>query len=235
MEGTTPRCQPLVVRDNHGLLEPAPHRDTGPTQRLWRYPYLPAGRQQAFFAHRSSEVWLYDIPGNRWKSVNSRGPRPPFGIDATACYDSKRERIYLGGGSYPVAPTDRNAFWIYDLKTNTFIDPKPHGQPCQGSTSYPTKNALMLYDSANDVVLLIVHSFFDSDKDRLGIYVYDPKTNAWAAKALPVPDRLGLNNKPKNGFYDPVLNAVFIHTAGDSQEDGVIWAYRYRRSSVGAK
>ena len=196
--------------------------------------YLP-GRQQAFFAHRSSEVWLYDIPGNRWKSVNSRGPRPPFGIDATACYDSKRERIYLGGGSYPVAPTDRNAFWIYDLKTNTFIDPKPHGQPCQGSTSYPTKNALMLYDSANDVVLLIVHSFFDSDKDRLGIYVYDPKTNAWAAKALPVPDRLGLNNKPKNGFYDPVLNAVFIHTAGDSQEDGVIWAYRYRRSSVGAK
>jgi hypothetical protein len=132
-----------------------------------------------------------------------RGPRPPFGIDATACYDSKRERIYLGGGSYPVAPAGSNAFRSYDLKTDTWVDPKPQGQPGKGSTSYPTKNALMLYDSVNNVVLLIVHSFFDSDQDRLGVYVYDPSTNAWIAEALPVPERLGRNNKPKNGFNDP--------------------------------
>ena len=40
--------------------------------------------------------------------------------------------------------------------------------------SGPTKNALMLYDRVNDVVLLVVHSWFDSDKGKLGVYIYDP-------------------------------------------------------------
>jgi hypothetical protein len=195
--------------------------------------YLPA-RKQAFFAHRSNNVWLYDVPSNKWQKVAVKGPKPPFGIDATACYDSKRERIYMGGGSYPVAPAGSNAFWIYDLKTNTWIDPHPKGAPARGSTSYPTKNALMLYDSINDVVLLIVHSSFDSSADRVGIYVYDPTTNSWSTEGLPVPGKLAGNRKPKNGFYDPELNAVFIHTAGDSQDDGVIWVYRYRRLPTGA-
>jgi hypothetical protein len=186
------------------------------------------GLHQAFFAHRSGDVWLYDVPANRWKHVTTKGPKPPFGIDATSCYDSRRQLIYLGGGSYPVAPTGSNAFWIYDPKAETWTDPKPTGAPCQGGTSYPTKNALMLYDSVNDVVLLVVASYFDSDKGRMGVYVYDPKTNAWSAEARVVPERLGGNRKPKNGFYDPALNAVIIHTAGDSQDDGVIWVYRYK-------
>ena len=37
----------------------------------------------------------------------------------------------------------------------------------------------MLYDSVSDVVLLVVHSFFDSDKDNVGVSVYDPNTNSW--------------------------------------------------------
>jgi len=191
--------------------------------------YLPT-RKQAFFAHRSSDVWLYDIPTNKWKHVTAKGQKPPFGIDATACYDAKRERIYIGGGSYPVAPADSNAFWIYDLMSNTWIDPKPKGAPCKGSTSYPTKNALMLYDSINDVVLLVVHSSFDSEKGRVGVYVYDPNSNSWGAEAVAVPGKLSGNNKPKNGFFDPASNAVIIHTAGDSQDDGVIWVYRYKRT-----
>jgi hypothetical protein len=32
----------------------------------------------------------------------------------------------------------------------------------------------------------------------------------------------------KNGFYGAELNAVFLHSAGDSRDDGVIWAYRYK-------
>ena len=44
---------------------------------------------------------------------------------------------------------------------------------------------------------------------------------------LPLPEKLR-NTQVKNGFYDPELNAVFLHSAGDSQDDGVIWVYRYR-------
>jgi hypothetical protein len=202
---------------------PAPPSSFGDT-----FLYLPT-RGQAFFTHRSADVWLYDVRGNRWRHVPARGPKPPFGIDATACYDSRRQRIYLGGGSYPVAPAGSNALWIYDLKTETWIDPKPQGTPGQGLTSYPTKNALLLYDSASDVVLLVVHSFFDSDPAWTGIYLYDPSANAWGSETMAIPEKLSRNNKPKNGFYDPALNAVFIHTAGDSQDDSDVWVYRYKR------
>ena len=57
--------------------------------------------------------------------------------------------------------------------------------------------------------------------------MYDPNANAWAEDVLPVPEKLGRNRQAKNGFYDPELNAVFIHSAGDSQDDGTIWVYRY--------
>jgi hypothetical protein len=190
--------------------------------------YIPS-MKKAFFAHRSQEVSLYDARTNKWEKANPTGPPPPFGIDATSCYDSKRERIYIGGGSYPVAPEGTNGFRIYDLKTNAWIDPKPKGAPCRGSNSYPTKNALMIYDPKRDVVLLVVHSHHDDKPEKLGVYIYDPEGNAWADEPLAVPEKLGRDRKPKNGFYSPELNAIFIHSAGDSQDDGVIWAFRYRR------
>jgi hypothetical protein len=36
------------------------------------------------------------------------------------------------------------------------------------------------------------------------------------------------NTQVKNGFYDAGLNAVFLHSAGDSRDDGVVQAYRYK-------
>jgi hypothetical protein len=189
--------------------------------------YVPT-KKQAFFVHRSSEVWFYDPCEETWTAVKAKGQKPPFGIDPTCCYDSKRDRIYIGGGGYPSAPDGANAFWIYDLKTDAWLDPKPTGEPNRGSTRYSTNNALMAYDGVNDVVLLIVHSFHADKPDRLGVYVYDPKDNSWAKEPLPIPEKLGRNGHVKNGFYDPVLNAVFIHSAGDSRDKGDMWVFRYK-------
>jgi hypothetical protein len=191
--------------------------------------YVPS-MKKAFFAHRSSEVWFYDTAGNRWTKADPPGPKPPFGIDAVSCYDPKRERIYIGGGSYPVAPKDTHALRIYDLKADAWIDPKPAGVPARGSNSYPTKNAVLAYDAANDLVLLVFHSRHDDTADKLGVWVYDPTANAWSADPVPVPDKLGRNRQAKNGFYDPALNAVFLHSAGDSADDGTIWVYRHRKA-----
>ncbi len=188
--------------------------------------YLPS-RKQAFFAHRSQEVWFYDTEKNTWKQAKPEGPAPPFGIDATSCYDPKRQRIYIGGGSYPTAPESGHAFWVYDLKLNRWVDPKPKGKPCKGSNSYATLNALMTYDPVSDRVLLVYHSYHYSTEDRLGVYVYDPEANAWDEKPLELPKKLR-SRQVKNGFHDPELNAVFLHSAGDSQDDGVVWAYRFR-------
>jgi hypothetical protein len=190
--------------------------------------YLP-GRKQVFFAHRSEEVWFYDTAANRWKQAAPAGPRPPWGIDATSCYDPKRERVYIGGGAYPVAPASGHAFWVYDLKGNRWVDPRPKGKPCKGSNGYGTLNALMAYDSVNDKVLLLLHSSHYDREERRGVYVYDPEANAWADEPLALPRGLP-GRQVKNGFYDPQLNAIFLHSAGDSQDDGIVWAYRYKKA-----
>jgi hypothetical protein len=184
--------------------------------------------KKAFFAHRSSEVWFYDAKENKWSRAEPTGPKPPFGIDAVSCHDPKRERIYIGGGSYPVAPPETNAFRIYDLKANAWIDPKPRGAPCRGSNSYPTKNALLVYEPHRDRVLLVMHSHADDKAERLGVWTYDPEANAWAEEPIPLPEKLARDRRPKNGFYDPELGAVFLHSAGDSQDDGTIWVFRAR-------
>lgn len=191
--------------------------------------YLP-GRNQAFFLHRNQDVWLWDTRADRWQSVEPKGPKPPFGIDAVSCYDSKRHRICIGGGSYPVAPAGTHAFWVYDLKTHTWIDPKPKGAPCKGSNSYPTKNAVLVYDPLHDRVLLVFHSFADDKPEKLGVYVYDPNTNTWADEVIPIPEKLGRNRQAKNGYHDPELNAVFLHSAGDSDDNGTIWVYRHQQA-----
>lgn len=189
--------------------------------------YIPS-KKQAFFLHRNDEVWFFDPKANRWTRAKPDGPTPPWGIDSTSCYDSKRDRIYIGGGAYPVAPETGHAFWIYDLKADRWIDPKPKGKPCKGSNSYATLNAFMVYDPVNDKVLLVNHSYHYGKPDRVGIYVYDPEANAWIEEPLELPKKL-INNQVKNGFYDRGLNAIFIHSAGDSRDDGTIWVYRYKK------
>ena len=66
------------------------------------------------------------------------------------------------------------------------------------------------------------------EPEHLGVNVYDPNKNEWLGDPLPIPDELGLNRQAKNGFYDPALNAVFLHSAGDSDDNGTIWVYRYK-------
>jgi hypothetical protein len=158
------------------------------------------------------DAWTYDPATNVWMGIQAPGPKPPFGIDSTACLDTKRNRIYIGGGSYPVA-TGPNAFWIFDLNTNTWIDPQPTGSPGNG---YATAYACMNYDSVDDVVILVKHK-----STPQGVHIYDPKTNAWTQVSTTLP---GLSNV--NAFYDPGLNVVFAHDAGDNRE-GTMWAYRY--------
>src|SRR5690606_29269393 len=135
-----------------------------------------------------------------WAQAKPAGPPPPWGIDPTSCYDTKRDRIYIGGGSYPVAEKGKNAFWIYDVRENRWIDPQPTGAPVLGTNSYATNNALMTYDPVADKVLLFVHSHGYTDPQTVGIYVYDPESNAWAAEALKYPEKFDLR-KQKTGFY----------------------------------
>lgn len=181
--------------------------------------YVPA-LKKSFFWHRE-EVWFYDGAGNKWERARAKGAKLPFGIDATCCLDTKRDRVYLGGGSYPVAPKGTNALLYYDLKKGEWVDPKPKGAPCGGSNSFNTNIAAMNYDAANDVVVLFR---FEGTKEEHGVWVYDPKANAWRKAAGELPAKWA---RCRSAFYHAGQNAHYVFAAGDSRDDGAAWVYRY--------
>jgi hypothetical protein len=197
--------------------------------------YLPSIKKLFFWTGGAKDAWLYDPKANAWSRITPKGPPPPFGIDANVCLDLKRQRVYFGGGYYPLAPGP-NAFWCYDIKSNAWVDLQPKGKPCGGCNRYGPNQSIMHYDSVNDVVVLLYHRLpvagtpdgdFNPGAKALGIYVYDPATNSWAETPQPMPKEIGLC---PNAFYSQELNAHFIHCAGDSDDNGVMWAYRYRRT-----
>jgi hypothetical protein len=182
--------------------------------------YIPGMKKTFYRSGKSELVWFYEAAQNSWTRVTPKGPRPPFGIDPTACLDPKRGRIYIGGGSYPSVEEGKNALWIYDLKENAWSDPQPKGTPL---SHFATTYATMRYDPVADVVIVAAHA----EKNR-GIHIYDPSANAWKEETLPFPEAF-----PKklcvNGFYDPDWNIHVFHVAGDSRPDGKIWAWRYTK------
>jgi hypothetical protein len=181
--------------------------------------YVPS-KKQVFFMH-VKEVWFHDPAAHVWTAAKAKGPPPPFGIDSVACHDVKRDRIYVGGGAYPSA----NALWIYDVKTNTWIDPQPAGQPGKGNPNYGGGSAAMQYDAANDLVVL---TLYRAQAERRGIYLYDPEANRWTTEPRPLPKEL-TERRMLNAFYDPLWNVHFFHAAGDSDANGTMWVYRVKR------
>ena len=83
----------------------------------------------------------------------------------------------------------------------------------------------MIYDSANDLVLLFRHA---GRPEERGIFIYDPTANAWTEAAARIPEAWG--NKNANAFYDPVLNANFFNVGGDSSDNATVWVYRHKRA-----
>lgn len=177
--------------------------------------FLPS-RNKLFF-YRLGRVSFYDPQNNSWRQVSTRGPLPPFGIDPTACHDPRRDRIYIGGGYYPVAKGD-NGLWIYDVKTDTWLDPKPAGSPA--GNHFGTNMAVMTCDPRTDSVYL-----FRRKGGAPGLYIYDAKKNAWRPRPVPLPDFWN-KRMVANGFYHPGLGVHFIHTANDSRDNGRIIVYR---------
>jgi hypothetical protein len=188
--------------------------------------YVPSIKKVVLLRTESKVAWTYDPGANVWTKLSPQGPPPPFGMDASACLDLKRERICVGGGYLPTAPGP-NALWGYDLKADTWLDLQPKGKPCAGSNRYGPNQAIMKYDSANDAVVLFYHRP-DPGPEGRGVYVYDPTANSWGEAPLDLPKEIGLC---PSGFYSPELNAHFIHVAGDSEDNGVMWVYRYKRAA----
>lgn len=180
--------------------------------------FLPS--QKKLFFYRPHQSFYYDPENNSWQQLSARGPLPPFGIDPTACHDPVRDRIYMGGGAYPVAKGP-NALWVFDVPARRWVDPKPAGSPA--GNHYGTNTAVMTCDTQTDRVHLFRH-----DGKRRGLYIYDAKKNAWRDRGIPLPG-FWRTRTVANGFYHPGLGVHFIHVADDSRGNGKIIVYRPER------
>lgn len=197
--------------------------------------YIPSLKK--IWTYSRSGAYFYDMATNDWEPITISGPKPPFGLEMNVCFDSKRERVYLAGGDYPKAPKGSNSFWIYDIKSNAFIDPVPKGEPCNGETGYGTNDAIMNYDKTNDVVVL-----FKTSKNGSGVYAYSPEKNEWTTvlsdkeTLYAVKDQSRGSYSPfsvRSGFYDEQLNAHFVLGSTDtyfpeSKPNWEVLVYRYK-------
>lgn len=178
-----------------------------------QFHYLPSRKQ--FFAVGSETVAIFDPVKQQWSDAKPQGPSPK-GYDACGCYDSRRERFYRHDGD----DSKGEGLMAYDIVGNSWSHLKPTGKAPPAAN---TNAAFYEYDARLDVVVAI---HFKGTTP--GIYVYNPKTNAWA-DPLPFPVEGPKFQFAANTCFDRELNAYFCHVAGDSRDDGVIWVYRYQR------
>lgn len=188
--------------------------------------YIPARKQ--FLVVGAAGVAVFDPAKNEWTELNPKGPAPK-GIDGGGCYDSKRNRIYRNDGSDAGVEEGLMAF---DIKSNSWSHLKPKGTPPVTkagndpqvmASALGTNGACYEYDPVLDLVVVI-----QMTGATRGVHTYNPTTNSWADR-LPFPKGGPAFKFAGNTCYDPELNVYFCHVAGDSEDDGVVWAYRYKK------
>jgi len=178
--------------------------------------YLPSIRK-IFVRDQRRRNWLYDAEKKVWTKA-AAGPDRDTSTGMVACYDSKRDRIYLPTGSRASQP----GWFAYDVKTDEWIDLKPKG----GGRNTDENATAVTYDSVNDVVVV-----FRFRGQRRGLFIYDARANAWLNEEPRVPPN-GCGVGCVSGFYDPVNNAHYYYQAYDSRTNSTFWLYRYGKAQT---
>ena len=132
--------------------------------------------------------------------MKPKGPPPPFGIDPTACYDTRRNRIYMGGGSYPVAKGP-NALWVYDVASRHVDRPQAQRELLRRFEQLQQQHCHDDVRSGQRRVVINRHDAEPGTQEN-GIWVYDPTSNAWEDHPRPFPNGAQWKGQV-NAFYDP--------------------------------
>lgn len=179
--------------------------------------YDPYHDMAVFFG--SGQVFAYDIHSNKWLSLKPPHPQPEKAPGLSGAYDPKTGRFIVLTGVDTIRGNTR--VWAYDIARNVWTELKTENAPP------PTTASPMVYDSANDVMLLFRH-----EHNRISLYVFHLRTNKWE----PMP---AIFPCPSYGQFDavyvPEYNVVVLTGGwewGQSTAFAVreTWTYRYKRS-----
>jgi hypothetical protein len=204
-----------------------PHRGKGPKVIFGaNLVYLP-GLKKLWYYCGTEQIYLYDCEKKSWGALKPTGPRPPFTMQGQCAYDSKRDRVYLGGGGTEKTAKNTECLWIYDVKGNSWTNAKAANSKyktwgCNGT-------AVANYDTVGDRLVMFHFA-------ARTVNVYDPEANAWTSRPLEAEIDAGGHSRLRLcGFYDPETNAHYFHAANVSRTDGVIWVYRHRKADGNAE
>lgn len=164
-------------------------------------------------------TWVFDGTSGTWASKASPGsPGKPYVYERIAWIKSKQ--AFLALGITGAAPSQANTTMLYDPKTNTWTDLKAQNQPPFRASKFG-----LVYDSKNDVAILLGGSVSWNTDWRGDLWAYSFAQNRWE-KLTPTVVGGGAmpaltDNMPS--AYDERHNAV-VFTEGNQP-----WAYRYRK------
>ena len=175
--------------------------------------YLPAQKQ--FFVVGCNGVAIFDPAKSQWSEAKPKGPTSKSS-DGCGCHDSKRNRVYQNDGD----GSKGDGLMAYDIGSNTWSHLKPKGN---GPETMNTNRGYYEYDPRLDLVVVLQMGL-----KTPGVFTYDPQTNTWA-DPLPFPADGPKFQFAANTCYDRELNVYLCHVAGDSNDNGVVWAYRYQK------
>ncbi len=194
--------------------------------------YVPTVKKAFAFRKRSYTFGWYNPDTKKYEPIKRKGQTPPWDMDSNNCYDSKRDRIYMGGGIFPVIK-EGSALYAFDVQSESFVHLEPKDDP--GLQSYSSNTAIFSYDSVNDAAVLFLHKHKEKYKedDLAGIFAYHPDENRWET-VVEKPEFFTSKKNPGwpqwSGFYDPVLNVHFLFVGTDGRTNGTMWAYRYKKN-----
>jgi hypothetical protein len=100
-----PAGEPPAARRDHSLV----------ADRTGERVYLFGGRAGS---QALQDLWVYDVPGNRWILVEPGGGLPPARFGHNAIYDVQQQLVVIFGGQ--AGSTFFNDVWIYDPVANVW-------------------------------------------------------------------------------------------------------------------
>ena len=185
-------------------------------------------KKMHFWSGDKADYWL-DLATMKMtvRPIAKGEPRLPTaggGGACTACYDPKRDRVYMGG-SYRIgkATLPGDNFLYYDVKAGVWVKPNPKGR---FPLTWSMADSFVYYDTVQDRLVIIgANQTWKKKEDRF-IYVYDPDKNEFAE---PIPVSTDIPLGLGHGFFCPELNVHLLNIAGDNRV-GDWWAYRYKRA-----
>jgi HEAT repeat protein len=171
-------------------------------------------RQDVVIVHGGRER-VYDVHRNEWTTMHPPAPRPGEKSEQPGAYDPVTARFIM------VADKDakgRGRTWAYDLAANRWTELKPSNPPPHGRVP-------MVYDSANDVMLMFMPA-----TSRTRVWVYHLRQNKWeeAPEVYPSP-----SYHCSDASYDPVNNVSWLIGGWEWGHSGAVttretWSYRYK-------